>query len=77
MDRWLKLVGAILVAIVAFWIVLQIVSIVFSFVAWVVSMAITLAILAVLLYLAYLVLSRLIGGSGNTSTTREREKIFE
>ena len=77
MDRWLKLVGAVVIAFVAFWLILQVVSLIFSFVAWIVSMIITLVILAVLLYLAYFVLTRVLGGSGGTSTSREREKIFE
>ncbi len=79
MDRSLKIAGWVLVAIVAFWLVLQIVGAIFSFVSWLVSMVLTLALVGILLYAGYILVSKLIGSgsSSSGSTSRERERIFE
>lgn len=82
MGSWLRVGGLAVAAIVALWLVLEIVSFVFGLVTWLVSTVLTLAVLAILLYLAYLVLSRLVGGGGSSGSTsrsksRERERIYE
>ena len=78
MDTWLKLAAWGVVALVAFWIVLQIVGIILGFLSWLIGMLITLGIVAVLLLGAYLLITKLLGNSGaGTSRTRERERIFE
>lgn len=76
MNDGVKIALWVIAGIVVFWVVLQIVSAIFSFVTWLISLAITLGIIAVLLYLAYFVVSKVIGGGGTTSST-DRERIFE
>lgn len=81
MNRWLRLGGWAVLGIIAFWVVLEVVSIIFGIVSWVVSTVVSLLVLAGLLYLGYLAVSKLMGGSGGSggsrSRSRSREKIFE
>lgn len=78
MNRTVKIVGWIVVAMVAFWLLLQVISAIFSFVTWVVSMLITLLVVGVLLFAAYVILSKVLGGgSGSGTRSTERERIFE
>lgn len=78
MTNWLRIGGWALVAIVALYIVFQIVSIVFSIISWIVGMLISLAVVGVLLFLGYLLVKRLLGGAGSGGRTgRERERIYE
>ena len=77
MDDNLKLAIWVIVGLLALFVVYQIVTIVLSFLGWLIQIAIYLAIAAVILYVLYLILSNVLGGDGCTSTTRERERIFE
>lgn len=79
MNKWLRYGGWAVLAIIAFWVVLKVVSIIFGVVSWIISTAISLLILAGLLYLGYLAVSKLMGGSGGSggSRSRSREKVYE
>ena len=76
MNSSIKLVGWAIVAIVLFWIVLQVVSALLAFLSWLVGIILTLAVVGLLLLGAYLVLKYFMGGSSG-GTTRERERIYE
>ena len=84
MGSWLRVGGLAVAAIVALWLVVEIVSFIFGLVTWLVSTVLTLAVVAILLYLAYLALSKFVGGGGSSgsqsrsrSQERERERIYE
>lgn len=79
MNRWLRLGGWAALGLVFLWVTLKVVSIVFGIVSWIVSTVISLVVVAVLLYLAYVAVSRFIGGSGGSgrSRSRQKEKLFE
>lgn len=76
MNRWLRLGGWAALGLVFLWVALKVVSIVFGIVSWLLSTVVSLLVVAVLLYLAYVAVSRFFGGSGG-SRPREREKLFE
>ncbi|WP_132057537.1 hypothetical protein [Halorussus amylolyticus] len=79
MSRWLRIGGWALLAVVVLWVVLELVSILLGIVSWVVSAVVSLLLLAGLLYLAYLAVSKFVGGNGGSgrSRSRERERIYE
>lgn len=84
MGKLLRLGGWALLGLALLWVVFEIVGFVFGIVSWVVSTAISLAVVAVLLYLGYVLASRFLGGGGasrprseSRSQSSEREKIFE
>lgn len=83
MGKLLRLGGWALLGLALLWVVFEIVGFVFGVVSWVVSTAISLAVVAVLLYLGYVLASRFLGGNGGASQSQsrsqssEREKIFE
>lgn len=78
MDRSIKIAGWVLIAIVALWFIFQVVSVVFSFLTWIVSVFITLATVGVILFAAYYLITKMVGGgSPGGSSTRERERIYE
>lgn len=78
-NTLLKIGGAVLLAFVA----LSLLSAVVSFAVWLVETVITLAVLAVVLYLGYLLFGYLTdsGGSSGRSRSRlrsrEKDRIFE
>ena len=76
MDNGLKIVLWLVVAIVLAWVTLQVVGAVFSFVTWVISMLVTLVVVGVILFVAYLIISKMMGGD-STSNSRERDRIYE
>lgn len=57
MTRPLRLVGLAVAGIVALWVVLELVALVFGLVTWVVSTIVSLAVLALLVYVGYLIVS--------------------
>lgn len=73
MKDGIKLAIWVAVGFLLFWGVLQIIGAIFSFVAWVVNLVLTLAIVILLLAGAYYVGTRMLG----SSTTAERERILE
>lgn len=77
MNDWIRLGGWAALGLVLLWVVLKVVAAIFSFVSWVVSTLVSLVVVAVLLYLVYLGVSRFVGGSGSSTRSREREKLFE
>ena len=84
MSRLLRLAGLGLVAVVALWILPEVVAMVLGFVWWIANVIVSLAVLALLAYLAYLAYDRFYrrSGSGRSrsqSRSREddRERIFE
>lgn len=82
MSKLLRLGGWALLGLVLFWATLEVLSIVFGVVSWLVSTLVSVLVVAGLLYLAYLLVSKFFGGSGggnsrSRSQSREREKIFE
>lgn len=77
MNSWVKVGVWVIVAVVAFWLMLQIVGIIFAFVSWLVSIIITLAIVGILLYVAYVLVSKLMNDSTSGETATERERLFE
>ncbi|UPV76365.1 hypothetical protein M0R89_19590 (plasmid) [Halorussus limi] len=82
MSKLLRYGGWALLALAALWVVAEIVSVLLGFVSWLVSTLVTILVAAVLLYLAYALVSRFLGGSGggnsrSRSRSREREKIYE
>lgn len=85
MNKWLRLGGWAALGLAVLWVVLKVVSIIFGFVSWVLSSVVSLLVAALLLYLAYIAVSRFFGGSGGSGNTRsqsgsrsrEKEKLFE
>ena len=75
MERWLKIGGAVIIGIVALWVIIAIVRFVIGLVMEIIYFAAILTVLAVLIYLAYVLLSK-IGGS-DSSSERSRERIYE
>ncbi|MCH7660409.1 MAG: hypothetical protein IH933_07410 [Euryarchaeota archaeon] len=77
-NSLLKIAGVVLLVFVA----LAVLSTLVSFAIWLVEITITLAAIAVLIYLAYLLFGYLSGGGGSggsrsRSRSRERDRIFE
>ena len=77
-NSLLKIFGVVLLAFVA----LAVLSALVSFAIWLVEITITLAAIAVVIYLAYLLFGYLSGGGGSggsrsRSRSRERDRIFE
>ncbi|AGB39050.1 hypothetical protein [Natronococcus occultus] len=60
MTRTLRIVGLGVAAIVALWIVLEVLALLFGLVAWVVSAVVSLAVLALVVYIGYLVVTSLL-----------------
>lgn len=80
MGKLLRLGGWALLGLVLLWIVAEVLSVVFGIVSWLVSSFVSILVVGVLLYLAYLLVSKFFGGSGggkSRSRSREREKIYE
>lgn len=82
MTRWLRLGGWIVLGLLALWIVAEIVQFLLGLLSWLVGTVVSLVVLALVVYLGYVLVSRLLGGSGGGgdsewSRTSEREKIFE
>ncbi|WP_265110613.1 hypothetical protein [Halosolutus halophilus] len=57
MADTLRLVGLAVVGLVALWVLLELVAIAVGFVSWVVTTVVSLAVLALVLSVGYLVLS--------------------
>ncbi|MDG5818618.1 hypothetical protein [Natronococcus sp. A-GB7] len=57
MTRPLRIVGLAIAGIVALWLVLELVALVFGLVTWIVNTVVSLAVLALLVYVGYLVVS--------------------
>ena len=57
MTRPLRIVGLAVAGIIALWLVLELVALVFGLVTWIVSTIVSLAVLALLVYVGYLVVS--------------------
>ena len=75
MSKALRLAAWGVLALVLLYVAFQVVSIIFGVVTWIVSTLITLGIVAVLLYLAYLGYKMLSGGgSGGHSQPRSRSR---
>lgn len=78
MEKWLKIGVAVLLGVVALWLIMAIVSFVIGVVTTIIYYAILLTVLAILIYGAYALLSNLGGGgSSGGSQGRERERIYE
>jgi hypothetical protein len=82
MNKVLRLGGWALLGLVLLWATIEILGIVFGVVSWLVSTFVSVLVVAGLLYLAYLLVSKFFGESGggqsrSQSQPREREKIFE
>jgi ABC-type multidrug transport system fused ATPase/permease subunit len=82
MGKLLRYGGWALLALVALWVVVEVVTFLFGVLSWLVSTVVSLALLALLLYAAYLLVSKFFAGRGggrsqSRSQSREREKIFE
>lgn len=76
MERWLKIGAAVLIGIVALWIIMGIVSFIIGVVTTIIYYAVILTVLAVLVYGAYALLSSM-GGSSNGASDKNRERIYE
>jgi Na+/H+ antiporter NhaD/arsenite permease-like protein len=81
MNKWLRLGGWAVLGLLLLWVVLEVVSIIFGIVSWLLSTVVSILVVGLLLYLAYLAVSKLFDGSGgrggSRSRSREKEKIFE
>lgn len=73
--NWLRIGGWTILALVLLWVVFQIVSVILSFVSWIISTVLTLLVVGILLYLAYLAVSKFMGNDSTTTTSRE--KLYE
>lgn len=56
----LRLAGFVVLGVIVLWLALQIVSVIFSIVSWIVSAVISVLVLAALLYVGYLLVSRVL-----------------
>lgn len=85
MARWLRLGGWLVLGLIALWVVAEVVQLVLGIVSWVMGTLISLVVLALVLSLGYLLVSRLLGGDsggaedsvGSRTHERDRERIFE
>jgi len=83
MNKWLRIGGWAALALIALWVVFEVVSLLLGFLSWVVGTVVSLLVVALLLYLTYLAVSKLFGGSGGSggsrsrSQSREKERVFE
>ena len=81
MKRWLRIAGWLALVCFALWAALKVIGFVFGVVSWVVSTVVSLVVLAALLYLAYLAVTRFVGGRGGSGRSREgdyeRGRIYE
>ena len=57
MTRPLRIVGLAVAGIVVLWLVLELIALVFGLVTWIVSTVVSLAVLALLVYVGYLIVS--------------------
>ena len=77
MNRWLRIGGWTAIALVLLWIAFEVITAVLGFLSWVISTAITLAVVAVVLYVGYLLVSRyVLSDDTETETTRAKEYEF-
>ncbi len=60
MTRPLRIVGLAVAGIVVLWLVLELIALVFGLVTWVVSTIVSLAVLALLVYVGYLIVSSVV-----------------
>jgi hypothetical protein len=82
MNKLLRFGGWALLGLVLFWAAIKVLGVVFGVVSWLVSTLVSVLVVAGLLYLAYLFVSKFFGGSGDGSSrsrsqSSEREEIFE
>ncbi|USZ68575.1 hypothetical protein NGM10_02260 [Halorussus salilacus] len=80
MNKWLRYGGLAVLLLVGVVVALEVLSIVFGIVSFLVEAVVSVLVLGVLLYLAYLAVSKLRGGGGSgggRSRSREKDKIFE
>lgn len=77
MVDWFKAGLGIVVAGVILWLVWTVLSFIFGVVATIVNILLTLVIFGVLLYAGYVLVSKLMGGSGSGTSTRQRERLYE
>ena len=77
MNKWIKAGALILALAAALWIVWWLVSFLVSMVISILQIAIALAVLALILYGAYLLVSKVGGSSGSGVGNTERERIYE
>ena len=57
MSDTLRIIGLGVVGLIALWVLLEVVAIVFGIVSWVVSTIVSLAVLALVLYVGYIVVT--------------------
>lgn len=74
MVRWLRFGGWAIIGIALLWIALRLVSIVFGLISFVVRMAISAFLAAVVLYLAYVLVSKALG---RRSRSRDPKELYE
>ncbi|MDG5759885.1 hypothetical protein QA600_11090 [Natronococcus sp. A-GB1] len=60
MTRPLRIVGLALAGIVVLWLVLELIALVFGLVTWIVSTIVSLAVLGLLVYVGYLLVSSIV-----------------
>lgn len=81
MNKWIRIGGWAILAVVVLWLLLQVFRIIFGIVAWFISLAISLLVLAFILGILYLVVRRITGRGRSRRTggaqSRERDRIFE
>lgn len=61
MTKWLRIGGLALLALIALWVVLEIVSLVLGFLTWAISLLVSIVIVALLLAGAYYLLTDVFG----------------
>ncbi|MFP8890075.1 hypothetical protein ACLI4U_09915 [Natrialbaceae archaeon A-CW2] len=61
MTEWLRIGGLALLALIALWVVLEIVSLVLGFLTWAISLLVSIVIVALLLAGAYYLLTDVLG----------------
>lgn len=77
MNRWLKIVGWIAAGIVLLWVVFKLVGLLLAVLSWMIKVAVSVAIVAVVLLGAYYLLSRWLSSGDNSGSTTEPERVFE
>ncbi|MCU4753877.1 hypothetical protein OB919_18140 [Halobacteria archaeon AArc-curdl1] len=61
MTEWLRIGGLALLALIALWVVLEIVSLVLGFLTWAISLLVSIVVVALLLAGAYYLLTDVLG----------------
>lgn len=77
MNRWLKIVGWIAAGIVLLWVVFKLVGLLLAVLSWMIKVAVSVAIVAVVLLGAYYLLSRWLASGDHSGSTTEPERVFE